>query len=103
MNSEERLRKYLEYSKNNVEINEYLMSYQIMKDIEEILNQNKQLKDSWNKLEEWLKELLQSSLNNWEQCQINDNVFASLNLEQNMNLLGEILSKMQEIQGGSDK
>lgn len=54
----------------------------VQKAIKQLLQENKQLKDNWNKLKEWLE-------NNWIESQ--DIWFV------------KIINKMQEIEQGSDK
>lgn len=68
--------------------NEYMKH--IAKDFEQLQQENKQLKDNWNKLKEWLKEYKEGTygLGSYE-TGLSDG-------------LGDVIKKMQELEQGSD-
>ena len=61
--------------------------YQIIKNA---IAENKQLKDNWNKLKEWLEEEIQDSLNTWGEVYPRDTY-------------KNVLEQMQEIEGGMNE
>ena len=67
---------------NNYDFKLYEMGISALKEIENLQQENKQLKDNWDKLKEFLE-------TNWKETQ--DVWFV------------KILNKMQEIEQGSDK
>ena len=98
--------EYEELCLKDREVIDYII-YQFRKvDIEfdkrfNLEQENKQLKDNWNKLKEWLEEKLRDS-----QYELNDietpEVIQMMNLSK-AQVLDNVLDKLQEIEGGMNE
>lgn len=93
MNKEELIGKLqMVYVGDRNALNELIGCYDGLKQgIEELQQENKQLKDNWNELKEWLKEYEEGTygLGSYE-TGLSDG-------------LGDVIKKMQEIQGSDNK
>lgn len=79
----------IQVANNSNELKIYVAS--ILCEIDELQQENKQLKDNWNKLKEWLKEYEEGTygLGSYE-TGLSDG-------------LGDVIKKMQELQGSDNK
>lgn len=79
----------IQVANNSNELKSYVAS--ILCEIDELQQENKQLKDNWNKLKEWLKEYEEGTygLGSYE-TGLSDG-------------LGDVIKKMQELEGSDNK
>ena len=92
MNEEEFITKF--YSCDNEE--------QFLKDICHNLNCLQKVQNNWNELKKGIEDVLKTTYEKWGRNCANEFDLGCLEIEMTMNNYGEILSKMQELEGNNE-
>lgn len=97
MNEEEQAFHYLldEY----MQIPKQWEDYQIIKNA---IKKNKQLQNNWNELKKSIEDVLKTTYEKWGRNCANEFDLGCLEIKMTMNNYGEILSKMQELEGKNE-